>query len=776
MHHPSRLFALALATSAVLAQAEPEQGSPVPIAIDSGYVALPAQAANLGVPQPVWSTVVSVPATAWLRLRYAGVLLSGAARPGADGSYLRLTSLRDGAVQTQHLEHIAQWQETSAYFNGDAVLVELWAFPGTGDNRLQIDQVIAGPDQPLMPDSICGSVDDRTLSSDPRAARNQPTGCTSWLIDDCNHCFLTAGHCAAGVSVVQFNVPLSTSSGALQHPGPQDQYAVDQSSKQSNGGQGVGNDWAYFGVFPNSTTGLTPYAANGNQSYALLAAPPAAAGQPIRVTGYGSTTAPVSPTWYLVQKTHVGPNVAVLNTTIQYATDTTGGNSGSPVFLDGTNQAIGIHTHAGCTSTGGANQGTASNHPGLQAALANPLGVCDCPGLEFTFPNGLPASVAPNGSSTIRVQIGGAVSLLGGSVRFHWSTGGPFTVTTPTAVGPNLFDAAVPAVACGNLLQFYFSAQDIAAITYTSPEQAPSSVHSAIAIDSLTTIRQHDFNTTPPNWNVVNTALTSGAWVRGTPIDSRGPQADFDGSGQCWVTGNVNNEDVDGGPTTLTTEVVNLTGSTDPRITFAVWFTNDDNDDRLRVDLSNDGGANWTNVLNLGPFSGWAPQAVRVRDFFATPGQVALRFVTSDNPNNSVTEAALDAYRIADFVCTPASFVTYGAGCSAGGSAPVLVAQNLPQLGTTFVLGVQGLGSGLRVMLVGDTAVNTPLPLPEFAANCTLLATPQVAELLANGGTSATWSLTIPPTPSLAGVRLYAQAFELGSPWTLSQGGQLELR
>jgi hypothetical protein len=155
---------------------------------------------------------------------------------------------------------------------------------------------------------------------------------------------------------------------------------------------------------------------------------------------------------------------------------------------------------------------------------------------------------------------------------------------------------------------------------------------------------------------------------------------------------------------------------------------------------------------------------------------VALRFVTSDNPNNSVTEAALDAYRIADFVCTPASFVTYGAGCSAGGSAPVLVAQNLPQLGTTFVLGVQGLGSGLRVMLVGDTAVNTPLPLPEFAANCTLLATPQVAELLANGGTSATWSLTIPPTPSLAGVRLYAQAFELGSPWTLSQGGQLELR
>src|SRR5690606_4743604 len=144
------------------------------------------------------------------------------------------------------------------------------AQPHTGDNRLMIRSAIAGPAQPLGVDTICGPTDDRTLSSDQRVGRNQPTGCTSWLINDCNHCFLTAGHCAgSGLQVVQFNVPLSTSGGSLQHPGPQDQYAVDSGSLQSNGGQGVGNDWAYFGVFDNSTTGLTPHQANGMQAFDL---------------------------------------------------------------------------------------------------------------------------------------------------------------------------------------------------------------------------------------------------------------------------------------------------------------------------------------------------------------------------------------------------------------------------------------------------------------------------------------------------------------------------
>ncbi|MFT7537052.1 MAG: hypothetical protein ACI85K_003008, partial [Hyphomicrobiaceae bacterium] len=237
----SRFAAFALLATAISAQAVPEQSSSIFVNIDSGLVSNTSPSpAMIGIPQVVWSKVISVPASSWLRLEYEGVMLSGSPDRGSDGSFLRITSMRDGAVQTQHLRHIGEWRDTSAYFNGDSILLELLAQPNTGDNRIIIRNAIAGPAAPLGIDTICGPTDDRTLSSDPRVGRNQPSTCTSWLINDCNHCFLTAGHCASGVNVVEFNYPLSTSGGSIQHPGPQDQYSVDATSMQSNGGQGVG--------------------------------------------------------------------------------------------------------------------------------------------------------------------------------------------------------------------------------------------------------------------------------------------------------------------------------------------------------------------------------------------------------------------------------------------------------------------------------------------------------------------------------------------------------
>jgi V8-like Glu-specific endopeptidase len=360
--------------------------------IDSGLVGnnLPGPSA-VGIPQVVWSTIVNIPESAWLRLEYQSVMLSGSPNPGGDGSFLRLTSMKDGGVQTQHMRHVGEWRETSAYFNGDSILVELLAQPGTGANRLVIKKAIAGPHEVRSTDSICGTVDDRTLSYDDRMGRVWPVGCTAWMINDCNHCFLSAGHCTgSSFQVVEFNVPLSSAGGSPQHPAPSDQYAIDGSSLQTqSGGTTIGNDWAYFGVFDNATSGLSAYAAQGSVAFDL-SMPPAVGSQNIRITGYGSTSSPVSPTWYLVQKTHVGPYNYLSGTTIRYETDTTGGNSGSPVLIEGTNEAIGIHTNAGCNSVGG-NQGCGNNNADLVAALANPLGVCagpcGSPPLTTTFAN-----------------------------------------------------------------------------------------------------------------------------------------------------------------------------------------------------------------------------------------------------------------------------------------------------------------------------------------------------------------------------------------------------
>jgi V8-like Glu-specific endopeptidase len=401
---PTKQAAVALVlTSALAAQGVDPESTTHYFDIDSGYVQNNVTApAAVGVPQVVWSTVVTVQDASWLRLEYEAVVLSGSPDPGKDGSFLRLTSVRDGAVQTQHLRHVGEWQQTSAYFNGGSVLVELLAQPGTGNNRFLLKSAIAGPAFRGQ-DSICGPNDDRTPSGDDRVGRLEPIGCTAWLIQDCNHCLLSAGHCVGGSSaqVVEFNVPLSNNNGTVNHPPPSDQYAVDPASMQDNGGQGIGDDWAYFGCFDNSTTGLSAYAAQGNVAFDLIG-PPSVGSQNIRITGYGTTSSPISPTWNQAQKTHSGPYNAFSGTAISYVTDTTGGNSGSPVILDGTNNAIGIHTHAGCSLSGGANNGTGSNNAGLQAALANPQGVCVCgpgggPQLSTTF-------ASNNGGS-----VGGAV-------------------------------------------------------------------------------------------------------------------------------------------------------------------------------------------------------------------------------------------------------------------------------------------------------------------------------------------------------------------------------
>ena len=74
----------------------------------------------------------------------------------------------------------------------------------------------------------------------------------------------------------------------------------------------------------------------------------------IRITGYGTDTGTANQT----QQTHVGPNAGSSGTTMRYRTDTQGGNSGSPVIDELTGYAVGVHTHGGCTSSGGNNSGT----------------------------------------------------------------------------------------------------------------------------------------------------------------------------------------------------------------------------------------------------------------------------------------------------------------------------------------------------------------------------------------------------------------------------------
>jgi V8-like Glu-specific endopeptidase len=372
---PDRGAAAAIALSLLLlpagAAAAPtarlDDPEPFPAGVSGEEVAFHADSGPVANPGPALQQVYEIALgrgdATWVRVFF------GPDTVVQPGGAIRITSLFDGAVQNLDAEALRQWRYSSAYFNGPMVIVELLAGPRTGGNRLTVERLFLGGDEPAA-ESICGTADDRVLSSDPRAGRMLSGGCTGWLV---NECFLSAGHCMTGNTIVQFNVPLSSSTGSLNHPPPSDQYSIDTASRQFVNG-GVGNDWGYFGVFPNTQTGLTALQAQGSR-YILASNVNPPAGQTIRITGYGTDSSPA--TSNQVQQTHAGPYRELSGTIVRYEVDTTGGNSGSAVFDESQGRAIGIHTHAGCDSAPPPyNQGTSLTLASLQTALRNPAGRC----------------------------------------------------------------------------------------------------------------------------------------------------------------------------------------------------------------------------------------------------------------------------------------------------------------------------------------------------------------------------------------------------------------
>lgn len=324
--------------------------------------------------KPVHTEEVASAESPWVRVIFDPALteLKGPTR-GEGATYIRVTSLKDGYYQILNADTLAEWGYSTAYFNGDAVTIEVFAAEGNSA-RLGVLEVQAGMVVDGSVASICGPTDDRIASTDPRVARLMPVGCTAWLFDGKPNAMLTAGHCFDGqvATVVQFNVPASLANGTPQNPPPQHQYAVDPASVQF-ANVAIGNDWGHFGVFSNSTTGLSPLIAQGGTSFARTAP---AAGGVIRITGFGvDSNGPDNQT----NQTHSGPFNSLVGTIIRYQADTTGGNSGSPVIRTSDGATMGIHTNAGCFdnggSVGGANQGTTFGNAGLVNAINNPLGV-----------------------------------------------------------------------------------------------------------------------------------------------------------------------------------------------------------------------------------------------------------------------------------------------------------------------------------------------------------------------------------------------------------------
>ncbi|MBK8095793.1 MAG: trypsin-like serine protease [Planctomycetes bacterium] len=379
------LVAVAVATaSSLLAQQADHPIDRTPVSIDSGYLANPD-----AVERVLWTHDVPI-AAAWAQLHFNTWNLPA-------GSFLRIASTqRLHWAQRHDGTSLLDYEGWSCHFLGGAVRVELVAAPHSNANRIAIDTAVGlHVDGVQQPETICGPTDDRVLSTDPRACRIN-SSCSAWLYSE--YAVGTAGHCMSSTTgqILHFNVPLSTGGGSTVPAHPNDQYALQNGTLQRLNA-GVGQDWSSSAALRNSNTNLFPGQAQGTW-YTVVNPPAFGAGQTIRITGYGTGNGTSgSPTWNQVQKTHTGTraNTATANA-LSYATDTTGGNSGSPVILESSGQVIGVHTHGGCSSTGGANSGTSAARTDWTAARATTLALHTVGGFS-TFgagcgsPSGVPA-------------------------------------------------------------------------------------------------------------------------------------------------------------------------------------------------------------------------------------------------------------------------------------------------------------------------------------------------------------------------------------------------
>ncbi len=377
-------ISLVVATLALLSSSVRAQQANVLYYHDVINVASGAHSNNTDQFQMRYMHIFSKPEARWVRLHLADWNLG-------EHSYILLRSMDDGGQQRLDARSLPQWQNASAIFNGGRVMVELYVAPGEAEVSIDFDQLIYGPGQ-VWSDEIrsqCGPSDDRVPFTDNRVGRLYFGGCTAWRIT--TGAFLTAGHCVDtdpdqggpglpnGVldlsGVVEFNVPLSNSSGSTNAANPNDQYPINTSGvlwdfDGSNASMNsIGEDWSVFGVFANSNTGLLPHEAYGFPFRLTRESPPI--NETIRITGFGADGGTAN----FTNQTHVGPYLGETFTNAsdifhEYQVDTEGGNSGSPVIWTDENLAIGIHTNAGCSATNG-NSGTSFENDALENALRN---------------------------------------------------------------------------------------------------------------------------------------------------------------------------------------------------------------------------------------------------------------------------------------------------------------------------------------------------------------------------------------------------------------------
>jgi hypothetical protein len=303
--------------------------------------------------------------------------------------------------------------------------------------------------------------------------------------------------------------------------------------------------------------------------------------------------------------------------------------------------------------------------------------------ITFTYPGGLPGFVTPDESTTFQVNIspaGGTVAP--GTPAIHVSVnGGAFSSTSMTPLGGQLYEAVIPPGDCADTYKYYFSAQlSGGGPVFNDPPTAPGSAYSTIAAAGTELLFTDSVEGDVSGWAISSSGLTAGEWEQAVPnvttfngqVAAPGSDATPNPGTMAFVTengapgGSASLTDVDGGPTRLTSPAFNLAGN-DGYVTYSQWvYSSTGIHDVLVVEVSNDNGNSWVQAAtSTGTGSAWQQASFFVSSFVTPSAQVRVRFSICDCPNDSVTEAGVDDFKIETLDCgktNPCPWDTDGSG------------------------------------------------------------------------------------------------------------------
>ncbi len=375
---------------------------------------------------------------------------------------------------------------------------------------------------------------------------------------------------------------------------------------------------------------------------------------------------------------------------MQIATGGTGDNFGNSA-----NENTAIEVLTINDDDGDLTNGTPDYAPITKAFKAQSVPVPSAPPLGFFFPSGQPGLTAPNTPVTILMnveELSRVPQANTGKIIYRINNGSWIT-SNMTQVTTNHYSFTVPAQPCDSIVDYYFQATAAAstnpvlpALVVTFPSTAPAAgAFYYPTAEALNVVLQDNLELAS-GWVVGapdDTAIT-GIWGRDIPQGTAAqPGVDHTPVGtRCYITDyragqQVSDYDVDGGKTTLTSPLFDITSLRHPRVNFWLWYSNDvgtfnPNSNTFQIDVSPNNGLSWTTLRALGPAGSethgkWKFYDLAIDAPVAYTNQMRVRFVASDI-TGAIVEAAMDDFQVTSLICTTPCY----ANCDESTSTPVL--------------------------------------------------------------------------------------------------------